>query len=465
MCGIAAFSSPAGAKTNARLLAHHLLTAIESRGSHASGFAYSLEDGTVGMYKNPTPGSQLSLHELPRDAKTVVMHTRYATQGKPEDNRNNHPVVSTDNRIALVHNGVISNDWRLREELGLEAKHGEVDSLVIPSLLAQQGIDGLSKLSGYAAIAWLDANKPGLLQIAKLKQSPVAYTYLFDGTFVMASTPALLERAVEASGYKYGGVFELAEARMISVRGGFIHSHEKTPIMSYDYNSYRRHSNATSGGHGTTPPSSTTTYPPRKSADVNFQAPPTKGSEDSNVYAPGKDEEPVDVDGYLADLEEWRARRSAEDEKIAGKAMAMLTGPQTGWTEEEWEEYTAQLEERDNQDHMSCTIDGGESEYTEGFYILDGEGDISHYPSLDELEQKLAWFAKMSRTEYDIFPSADDKTNWVNHIMDLGHIEEDGELVSWVDDMAGVDDFESPAVRNLQYIREGLGNLVTLKGA
>lgn len=464
MCGIAAFSKPEGSAVNARLLAHHLLTQIESRGSHASGFAYVNADGSVGIYKNPTPGSQLGLQELPRDARTVILHTRYATQGAPEDNRNNHPVISTDRRIALVHNGVISNDRHLRAELGIDGRHGEVDSLVIPSLIAQQGTAGLSKLAGYAAIAWIDNQDAKNLRIAKLKNSPVSYTHLFDGTFVMASTESLLVKAMLGAGQSFGGVFELAESKMITVQNGFIMDHEPAPRMTYDYGSYQRHSNATSGGHGTTAttPVSRVTARPLPAAK-----PAAKGSEDDNrkVYIPEPDEAPVDVDAYLADLEEWRAKRSASDEATATKAMALMDGPKDTWTTEEFNEYIAELEARDAQDHMSCTLDGGESNYSEGFYILDGEGDISHHPSLEDLETKLKWFSEMRRTDLDIFPNVEDKVNWVNHIMDIGHIETDGELVSWVDDMASVDDFESPAVRNLQYIREGLGSLVVLRGA
>lgn len=460
MCGIAAFSAPADSNLNARLLAHHLLTQIEDRGSHASGFAYIDADGSVGMYKNPIPGSQLPLHELPRNAKTVVIHTRYATQGSPKNNRNNHPVISTDNRIALVHNGVISNDYALREELGLTDAHGEVDSLVIPSLIAQQGEKALSKLSGYAAIAWLDVENPEILSIAKLKNSPVSYTHLPDGTFVMASTAPLLIKALWGAGLEFGGVFDLAETRMLKIKGGFIMDHDRSPVMSYDYGSYRRHANATSGGKGTTtPPTSTTTT--------------VRGSEDGpkTVVIPGSTDE-KDVADVVADLEAWRAKRALDDQNIASKAMAMLTGPSDSWTQEEWDDYMDQLDERELldadlgnlDDAMTCTIGGSASKYGEGFYILDAEGDISHYAELEMLEGQLAWYAKMSRTDNDLF-DVDAEINWVNHIMDLGAVDDDGKLISWVDDSADVDEWESPAVRNLQYIREGAQRLASLKGA
>lgn len=468
MCGIAAFSIPEGVNVNARLLAHNLLTQIETRGTHASGFAWYDADGGFGYYKQPKPGSQLSLAELPRNARTVILHTRYATQGDRRDNRNNHPVISTDNSVALVHNGVISNDYRLRTGLGItKEEHGEVDSLVIPSIIAQQGVGELSQLSGYAAIAWLDNRYEGKLMIARLKSSPVAFTHLPNGAFVMASTGALLEMALLYSGLEYGGIFNLPEGSMIAVDGGFITEHEAAPKMSYDYQSYQRYSGATAGGHGTT---RTRTSPAVSRATG-------KGSEDATpppvrVITPPKSEEQgescsTDLEIYKQDLEKWQEKQAERDMK-AEHPMVMfeptedddwdysdLKNEETPSDEEQFETIVARLEA---EEAVAAFKD-------EGFYIVDHEGGMSHYPTLDDLEAQLRWTAKMGRTEYDLFPGADDNINWVNHIMDLGSVQSGGVLESWVEDRADIDNYESAAVRNLQYIREGAGYLGQLKGA
>lgn len=487
MCGIAAFSLSENSKQNARELAHALLTQIENRGSHASGFAYITDAGKVGIYKNPKPGSQLPLAELPRNAKTVILHTRYATQGSPQNNRNNHPVVSTDKKIALVHNGVISNDYSLRDELGITAAHGEVDSLVIPSLIAQQGVEGLSKLSGYAAIAWIDTSEDALLHIAKLKQSPVAYTQTFDGSFVMASTPLLLVDALDSINANYGGVFDLAEGRQITVTNGFILEHEKAPSMTYNYRAYQRHSNATSGGHGSEDKPRTTVYgngyqPPIKrdlTPPVTVMGP--TGVNASKVGPVGSEVTKSD-DAVMADLDAWRKRREQQDAEAQARSLArgdgetMALGMAEELSDDEWEEYVEQaMKDQQDADKGDLNVDDsaeGESCSTvtsrylagEGFYIIDNEGDISHYPTLDDLEARLTWVSKMSKSEYDIF-TVPDEMNWVNHILDMGSVDEKGELVSWIDDMSDIDEYESPAVKNLQYIREGVGQmLTTLKG-
>lgn len=535
MCGIAGFSLSTTSRVNARALSHSLLKQIENRGSHASGFAYSNADGAAGVYKSNKPGSQLPLYELPRRSDTVILHTRYATQGSPSDNRNNHPVISPDLNVALVHNGVINNDGRLRadfREIGIELD-GEVDSIVIPALVELSGVDDFDRLSGYAAVSWVDQREPGVLNIARLKTSPVAYTYLRDGSFVFASTPALLLRALDEQNLDYGGIFEMEEAKHIIVANGFVEDHMTTKRMTYDYQSYQRHGAATAGGHGKSPdtsratgathaaPNGTTTpadngwtkdpqtgrwqkldaegkviagYPGQVVPRTIVPNPPAPkgGSEDEprlgssfgNIEDEGDQAETVEA--YMADLDAWRAKRALQDEIAAGKALAVINGEdykplaleeddeaaekrhidelwdkiQESWLEQEDEDAIASSEE-----HLSCSTDfAARYKMGEGYYILDQSGNIHHSADLDELERKLRWFADMSATEADLF-TVDKSINWVNWIMDLGAVNDDGQLVSWVEDSADIDEHESPAVRNLQHIRDGVQYLERLAGA
>lgn len=513
MCGIAGFSLSPTSRQNARELAHALLSKIESRGHHASGFAYVTRDGKIGNYKQPKPGSQLSLAELPRNAKTVILHTRYATQGDPADNRNNHPVISTDNKVALVHNGVINNDDQLREPLGITDRHGKVDSLVIPTLIANHGVNALNRLAGYAAIAWINASERNIpLHIARLKNSPTAYTYIADGSFVFASTQPLLRGALAEINLFHGGVFDIPDGRMIEVQDGFIMEHEASPIMSYSYQTYQRYSGATSGGHatgsGTNAGTTRSSYQPPLKKDGTKSVPDNEktgpvgavGSEVVKVTTDaakitGSEDAPKSdgVEGYYADLEEWRkrkAKRDVSDQATALKALEQGPTMALGMTsdladddyddESDWETYIANLVKtqeaieaerkaaaESQSDHETCTIGEryAQSEPKEGYYIIDSDGDISGYPTLDDLEARLRWLSKRTMHEGIIAPDVADEIKWCNFIMDIGHLDDDGAIISWVDDMAEIDEHESPAVRNLQYIRDGISRVAAaIKG-
>ena len=80
-----------------------------------------------------------------------IAHTRWATHGVPSAN-NAHPHISKD-RIGLVHNGIIENFERLREELkeiGYEFA-SETDSEVIVHLVESFYRDGTSLLDAVRA--------------------------------------------------------------------------------------------------------------------------------------------------------------------------------------------------------------------------------------------------------------------------------------------------------------------------
>jgi asparagine synthetase B (glutamine-hydrolysing) len=246
MCGIGGFSLSKNSKINARKLSNALLTELDVRGNQASGFSYQL--GTEqGVFKKDTSGSMLNLKAMPRDAEYAILHTRFATHGTITDMANNHPIQSPDKSIDLVHNGVIYNHDLLRKEL--QFKLPEVDTSVIPALLQQfeRNTDKFSMLDGDASVAWLDRKDTGVLRVARISHSPLTVAQVKDGSFVFASTKAILLKSLNRVGLRATYIEEIGERTLLTIKFGRIIAQDILPALDpeyadktvFNYSSYR----------------------------------------------------------------------------------------------------------------------------------------------------------------------------------------------------------------------------------
>ena len=226
MCGIGGFSLTAGSKVNSRKLAHALLSELELRGNQASGYAWATGRES-GIFKKDVTGSKLKTFGMPKRAQNVILHTRMATHGSIRDMRNNHPVLSPEKNIALVHNGVIWNHQIVRKHVTGDLP--EVDTSVIPATLEQNGLQGLEMIEGDAAIAWLDDRTAGRLHVARISHSPLVIANLMDGSFIFASTETILERALKKLKLEYEWVMDVQEYTALTVMNGIITDWEKIP--------------------------------------------------------------------------------------------------------------------------------------------------------------------------------------------------------------------------------------------
>ena len=249
MCSIAGFSFTQKSRFNARKLASALLVAGEVRGKHATGFAQFMTDGTIdGNALDVRAAKFVSMpnFNLTFDAKSVILHTRYATQGRPENNLNNHPIYAYEgaDQVAAVHNGCIDNDWALFRDYADKGvtRWAQVDSEIIPALIALKGSaaygDVLGEIRGSIATAWLDERTPGVLHVARASDSPVEVAYVdeprrvsrrgnkrprLEGV-VFASTVDMLERGLSTLGLSLNGRYvkhyQLDEGQYMSVTNG-----------------------------------------------------------------------------------------------------------------------------------------------------------------------------------------------------------------------------------------------------
>ena len=107
----------------------------ETRGEDASGFWGTTKNDIV-FYKQPIKSSEMvkkSVWSNLKDKKTdmLLTHCRAATPGlgKPKENINNHPFVSNNNLVGLIHNGNISEEYNnLKYKFNLES---ECDSEIL----------------------------------------------------------------------------------------------------------------------------------------------------------------------------------------------------------------------------------------------------------------------------------------------------------------------------------------------
>lgn len=132
-----------------------LLILNEARGHHATGIAKMQDSGHWAILKDAVRARDFigyedywKIVESINDKTTLVAgHTRWATQGKPENNRNNHPIMVGS--IIGTHNGTITNPNQVAKTLGVP-RRAEVDSEVIfriaNSCLAEDGVIDLDEL-------------------------------------------------------------------------------------------------------------------------------------------------------------------------------------------------------------------------------------------------------------------------------------------------------------------------------
>tara|TARA_B100000686_G_scaffold105219_1_gene112393 strand:- start:106 stop:1929 length:1824 start_codon:yes stop_codon:yes gene_type:complete len=209
MCGIIGVIG----KNNAESLLLEGLKRLAYRGYDSSGMA-TLVNNKIQKRRSIGKISNLEnlLKESPLDGSVGIAHTRWATHGAPNE-VNAHP--HTNNKVAIVHNGIIENFKELRENL-MENGHKfvtETDSEVIVHLISQfmdEDFDSftavrkaLEKLQGAFALGILLAGREEIL-IAARKGSPLAIGYgkdeMYLGSDALALAP-LTDRIVYLENY------------------------------------------------------------------------------------------------------------------------------------------------------------------------------------------------------------------------------------------------------------------------
>jgi len=188
------------------------LRRLEYRGYDSAGIVLENTENSFNVEK--TKGKVDDLVNISNNLKGTSQigmgHTRWATHGVPSD-RNSHPHVSNNNKIALVHNGIIENYDTIKTmltEKGFSFK-SETDTEVLVNLIQyftdiNPEIDfpeavryALNEVYGAYAITVMHEDHPGVLVVARLG-SPLAIGIGDKEYFIASDASPFVEFTKEA---------------------------------------------------------------------------------------------------------------------------------------------------------------------------------------------------------------------------------------------------------------------------
>jgi glutamine---fructose-6-phosphate transaminase (isomerizing) len=218
MCGIVAYIGP----REAYPVIMKGLKRLEYRGYDSAGVAL-LDDHTLRVYKKQGRVAALEESIIGKDlhAHAGIGHTRWATHGEPSD-RNAHPHLSANGKLAMIHNGIIENYAQLRTELtkkGYTFK-SDTDTEVLLNFIEdiqennQCSLEeslriALKRVTGAYVIVLLDIDHPDVI-VAARKGSPLVIGIGKGEHFLASDASPIIEYTKEVV---YVNDYELAIIR------------------------------------------------------------------------------------------------------------------------------------------------------------------------------------------------------------------------------------------------------------
>jgi glucosamine--fructose-6-phosphate aminotransferase (isomerizing) len=195
MCGIIGYIG----FRNARTVLLESLKRLDYRGYDSAGVA--IIDQTLKVYKDVGEITKVE-KQIPLLKGTIgIGHTRWATHGAVTK-ENAHPHLSCDKKIAIIHNGIIENYTKLKEELTQKGHKfvSQTDSEVIAHLIdeAYKGniedavIAAVKKIQGSYALVVVCEDEPEKI-IGVRKESPLVIGVGDSENFLASDITAFLK--------------------------------------------------------------------------------------------------------------------------------------------------------------------------------------------------------------------------------------------------------------------------------
>ena len=207
MCGIVGYTGPQSA---ANPLIEGLRR-LEYRGYDSAGIALGTANQLfVAKKAGKLANLESELNSVP-EVHSGIGHTRWATHGGPTD-RNAHPHVDNEGKLAVIHNGIIENYSELKAELQSKGHefHSDTDTESVAHLLSdlrkEHGGDlttamreAVKRLRGSFTLLAVHADKPELI-VGVRRNSPLVVGLGEGENFMASDVAAFIEytkRAVE----------------------------------------------------------------------------------------------------------------------------------------------------------------------------------------------------------------------------------------------------------------------------
>ena len=238
MCGIVGY---AGSRQAAPVLLDGLAK-LEYRGYDSAGVCVHNEKGLSAVKAK----GRLSVLSDRIDGGNAlpghvgIGHTRWATHGAPSD-VNSHPHLSWTEKIAVVHNGIIENEARLRQKLLKRGAtfHSETDTEVVANLVGyyyeksgnfvESVREAVLRLEGSFALGILCMDEPGKI-VAVKKDSPLIFGFGEGENFVASDVPAILKYTQTVAYMEDGdmAIFDADSVTFLDAAGDVIEKKRET---------------------------------------------------------------------------------------------------------------------------------------------------------------------------------------------------------------------------------------------
>ncbi len=229
MCGIVGYVG----KQEAWPIIYEGLRRLEYRGYDSAGIAIVDAQGDLQVRKTVGKVNGLddsTVEDLPQGS-VGLGHTRWATHGRPS-HENAHPHIDCEQRIAVVHNGIVENYLELKQQLtdAGHSFHSETDTEVLTHLVEEGMEQGLSFQDAFRRMGGMVKGSQAISAVLQGDDAEICALRLghaggivvaqADGQAIIGSDlPALLPLLQAESNTGQVGFLETGEMVVVTTKG------------------------------------------------------------------------------------------------------------------------------------------------------------------------------------------------------------------------------------------------------